>query len=171
MGMGYQIPAPEAARDWNSGSCDVMAVALHRMYGLPIMAEFEWGGEDDRVELGYLQHAWVRLPDGRALDAAGPRAMFEPTQGGDTDDEWVKGYRIVEIPDDDPHLIDTREEVDYVRSIRNMRAPLWIMENLGPILAEMGLHPIRYLDELDRGNLPEMLDEDGITYDMDSPGP
>ena len=140
MGMGTPDEPIDSAREWNEGACDIMAVALHRIYGLPMMAEFEWGLDDDgKEQLGYLTHAWVRLPDGRALDAEGPREMFNPTKGGDLNDEWVKGYRIVEIADDDPHLLDTREEDDYRESIRVSGATSWLMANLHPELTALGL--------------------------------
>lgn len=143
MGMGTTDIPPRTAKEWNSGSCDIMAVALHRMYGLPLMAEFEWGIDEQTGEdaLGYLCHAWVRLPDGQALDAGGPRPMFEQVEGGDPDDPWVKGYRILELRDDDPHLLDIREEDDYVESIEVTDANGWIRKHLAPILAELGIHP------------------------------
>jgi hypothetical protein len=148
MGMGTTEAPPATAREWNGGSCDVLAVALHRMYGLPMMAEFEWGMQGRRSVKGYLMHAWVRLPDGRALDAAGPREMFTPTEGGDPEDPWVKGYRIDELSDRNPHLLDVREETDYVESILQMRAVEWIWENLGPTLSGLGLEPVRFRDLL-----------------------
>lgn len=144
MGIGYCMPPPASAKEWNSGCCDVMAVALHRMYGLPMMAEFEYGKEGRRTVLGFLVHAWVKLPDGRALDAAGPRPMFESIEGGDDRDPWVEGYRIVHISDRDRHLLDIREETNYVDAIRDMRVPQWIWENLGPSLSGLGLEPLRY---------------------------
>ena len=155
MGMGRTSEPPSSAREWNSGSCDVMAVALHRMYGLPLMAEFELGSTGGKEALGYLMHAWVRLPDGRALDAAGPKPMFTPTRGGDPDDDWVVGYRIVEMADGDPHLLDIREEEDYVESIRTMRAPRWIWENLGPQLSALGIEPRGYRSELGLPPVPD----------------
>jgi len=90
MGIGTADHPPKTAAEWNHGSCDIMAVALHRMYGLPMMEEFEWGYESDTKVLNYLVHAWVRLPDGRALDAAGPTPMFGPIDGGDPNDPWVE---------------------------------------------------------------------------------
>lgn len=146
MGMGTAEGPVQTAKEWNSGSCDIMAVALHRMYGLPLMAEFEWGYQKGEEVLGYLTHAWVRLPDGWALDAAGPQPMFKPLEGGDPNDPWVQGYRIVEIPDDNPHLLDIREEVDYVESIRVMRAYEWIETHLGPTLHDLGLTPKPLVD-------------------------
>jgi hypothetical protein len=143
MGMGATDHPPATAEDWNGGSCDIMAVALHRIYGLPLMAEFEYGLDGEGREVpGYLVHAWVRLPDGRALDAAGPRPMFVAREGADPDDAWVIGYRVAEIRDDDPHLLETREETDYVGDIRDMRAAEWIEENLEPDLRRLGLSPI-----------------------------
>lgn len=144
MGIGTTWSPPQTAEEWNGGSCDVMAVALRRMYGLPMMAEFEWGYDGRKKALNYLCHAWVRLPDGRALDAAGPRPMFTPTQGRDPNDPWVQGYKIVELTDRNPHLLWIREEDNYVDAIRDMEAPQWIWSNLGPCLAELGLEPLRY---------------------------
>lgn len=138
MGIGTPWGPNRTAKEWNSGSCDIMAVALHRRYGFPLMAEFEWGVTDGVETLGFLVHAWVRLPDGRALDAAGPQDMFVPIPDGDPDDDWVQGYRIVEIRDDDPHLLDIREEDDYVRSIDVSGANEWIEEHIAPVLAELG---------------------------------
>lgn len=143
MGMGTLPGGHEAARDWNRGSCDVMAVALHRMYGLPLVAEFERGTEDGREALGYLVHAWVRLPDGRALDAEGPSPPPEEVDHPyDENDPWVLGTRIVEITDDDPHLLDVREEVDYREAIKVMRTDEWIERNLAPTLAALDVHPV-----------------------------
>ena len=132
----------ETAREWNSGACDVMAIALHRLYGLPLVAEFERGIERGEEALGYLIHAWVRLPDGRALDAEGPREPFVEIDEPDPDDAWVLGTRILEITDDDPHLLDVREEDDYVESITVMSAYDWIEEHLGPTLHALGLEPV-----------------------------
>jgi hypothetical protein len=151
MGMGSCEP-PLTAAQWNSGSCDVMAVALHRLYGLPLMAEFEYGTEGGERVPGYLVHAFVHLPDGRALDAAGPREMFVPAQGSDPDDPWVEGYGIVGIADDDPHLLDVREEDDYVESIRRTQAFEWIEAHLAPTLAGLGLLPVRTAE--DEGQAP-----------------
>lgn len=144
MGIGTLGYQPQTAKEWNSGSCDIMAVALRRMYGLPMMAEFEWGYDGRKKVLGYLMHAWVRLPDGRALDAAGPQPMFEPSEGKDPNDSWVEGYKIIELTDRNSHLLDTREEDNYVESIKTMKTPQWIWQNLGPILEELGLQPLRY---------------------------
>lgn len=143
MSIGNAFEPVRTAAEWNSGSCDIMAVALHRMYGLPMMAEFEWGYENGKEVLGYLVHAWVRLPDGRMLDAAGPREMIEPTEGGDPNDSWVMGYRIAELSDDDPHLLDIREETDYVQAIVDMQAYAWIAENLAPVFSGMGIEPVK----------------------------
>lgn len=143
MGIGSTHYPPVSADEWNSGSCDVMAVALHRAYGLPIMAEFETGTENGETVLGYLVHAWVRLPDGRAFDAAGPKPMFEPVTAADPNDPWVTGYAILDIRDDDPHLLDVREETDYRESISAMMATEWAREHLSPILADLGIEEIR----------------------------
>lgn len=144
MGIGTTDRPPQTAAEWNHGSCDVMAVALKRMYGLPMMAEFEWGYEGRKKVLNYLVHAWVRLPDGRALDASGPQPMFEPIEGGDPNDPWVEGYKIIELTDRNSHLLWIREEDNYVDSIREMEAPQWIWRNLSPMLSELGLEPLRY---------------------------
>jgi hypothetical protein len=172
MSIGTTWPPPQSASEWNSGSCDIMAVALHRMYGLPMMAEFEWGHEDGREVLNYLMHAWVRLPDGRALDAAGPRPMFEPTEGGDPDDPWVEGYRIVELADRDPHLLWIREEEHdaYEEAILEMEAPQWIWRHLGPTLEGLGLQPVGYRDILGLPPLEEAVPEDGAEPAVIAPG-
>jgi hypothetical protein len=142
MGMGTPDGPNQTVDDWNSGSCDVMAVALHRMYGFPVMARFEWGFDGGREALGYLCHAWVRLPDGRDLDAGGPRRPFGPSRmTSGPNDPWVRGYRIVEIRDDDPHLLASRDEDDYVESIRVSGANSWIRKHLGQELASLGLLP------------------------------
>ena len=123
---------PQTAAEWNSGSCDVMAAALHRIYGLPMMAEFEWGFVDGKETLGYLIHAWVRLPDGRALDAAGPREMFTPTPGADPLDPWVQGFRIV----------DLGGGTDHLGGAPDAGAEAWIAEHLAPVLEALDIHPV-----------------------------
>ena len=145
MGMGLRHRPPRTPEEWNSGSCDIMAVALHRLYGLPMMAEFDAGPDEDGGEaLGYLRHAWVMLPDGRGLDAAGPMPMPESRDAREPDDDWLTGYRVVEIEEDDPHLLDTRETSasDYDHDIAEMRAEQWIGANLSPILSGLGIRPV-----------------------------
>jgi hypothetical protein len=140
-------PIPVDPADWNY-NCDLIAVALHRTFGLPIMAEFEFGLDDDGNEvLGYLGHAWVTLPDGRALDADGIHLAPEVTPGADPGDEWVQGYRIVPIiPDGEnwAHLIDIRETnpaAPFVAELLSSQAESWVLHAFGAALAEIGILP------------------------------
>lgn len=69
------LTAPEAilGEQYTGGECWALAYALHDEYGLPIAAKVERfadGGE-------YIAHAWVQLPDGRALDINGPVEVDE----------------------------------------------------------------------------------------------
>lgn len=146
MGIGSADAPLVTADRWNEGACDIMAVALHRLYLLPLMAEFEYGvdAETDTECLGYLAHAWVALPDGRALDAGGIRPAFPARPNcPDPQDPWVLGYRIRSIAVDDPHFLEVRETdpEDLAADIRTMRAVDFIDANLADALAELGLHP------------------------------
>lgn len=145
MGIGGSDTPPSTASRWNNGACDVMAAALHRLYHLPLVAEFEVGVDVDTGAecLGYLAHAWVVLPDGRALDAAGIYPPGQPPAScTDPDDPWVTGFRVCHIAIDDPHFLDVRETSpeDLEDDIRRMRAVEFIDTHLASHLLDLGLH-------------------------------
>lgn len=98
MGIGTPSYPPQSADEWNNGSCDIMAVALHRMYGFALMAEFEWGYDNGMEALGFLSHAWTRLPDGRDLDAAGIQDQFTAIGMADEDDLWASPSALTGKP-------------------------------------------------------------------------
>jgi hypothetical protein len=131
---------PVTAEEWNAGRPDVMAVALHRLYGLPLMAEFGAGPDGEGREVpGRLSHAWVRLPDGRALDAAGPRPVSGPAADAGREGVPPGRRRTVELRDDDPCLPGVRATGGYGKAIAAMQAIPWIRANLGAVAAGLGL--------------------------------
>jgi hypothetical protein len=138
-------PPPTTAADWNF-NCDIIAVALHRAFGLPMAAEFEYGrNENGREILGYLAHAWAVLPDERMLDADGIATAPIPSAHKDPNDDWVLGYRIVSLSEKDPHFVDTREtdpDDPFTLEIEQSRAIEWVVRQFGPALAEIGILPV-----------------------------
>lgn len=121
------------------GYCDVIAIAISRQYGLPVMGAFE---RLDDGRLGVLCHAFCRLPDGRIVDSDGISDMILPEECSSGADPKVVGFSIVDTGEHDPHLLSL-ERYDYDHEIEQLKADDWIAENLAPALAELGIHPIR----------------------------
>lgn len=134
------------AADWNRGACDVVAVALSRLYGLPMAGLFEhipaWEGyaeTRDRRDTGYLIHAVCMLPDGRAIDAGGPRQPPVDDPGyRDTSDPAVCGSVARPMSEGSPFLTAERE-FDYGTDIDCMGAGEWVLRHLGPTLEALGV--------------------------------
>lgn len=124
---------PKSADDWNKGHSDIMAVALHRMYGLPLMALYEPEIRDQRF-LDRPTRVWVRLPDGRALDATGAHEMSSviPVSERSTD------CRIADLADE-ADLLRERDVGDYDELIAETGAIGWIRWNLTPQIGHLGL--------------------------------
>ncbi len=149
------------AADWNGGACDVVAVALSRMYGLPMAGLFERIREPgsfadirDRKDTGFLLHAFCILPDGRAIDAGGPReAMRDDPGHRDPDDPHVDGAVVRLVDERTAFLVDERQ-FDYASDVDCMGAGEWVLRHLGPTLEGLGV-PLRTSgmglpDEVDR---------------------
>jgi hypothetical protein len=120
MGIGRREDTAVTAKDWNNGSCDIMAVALHRLTGFLLQAEFEQGMDNGQLQLGYLIHAWVCLPDGQALDASGMFSLpVSNPNFRDPHDDWVQGTTVITINENDPWLLESRETSteDYTSDI------------------------------------------------------
>lgn len=91
-----EVPSWKIEEQYAYGDCDILALALHRKYGLPIRAVVFIDEEDG--EEGY-SHVWVSY-QGKALDIWGVRSeaeieqawIIEDDQGGQiksVSEEWL----------------------------------------------------------------------------------
>jgi hypothetical protein len=134
--------------DWNSGSCDIIAIAISRLYGLTMYGEFESlvAGTEMYGKLvavseectSYLLHAFCRLPDGRAVDASGPFPMPQSESYSDDDDPDVCGSVVIEVDESDSRLTNVRE-FEYSVDVDAMGAPDWVRAHLGQMFSDLGI--------------------------------
>jgi hypothetical protein len=132
-------PAHDATRARWSGFCDVLAIAISRDYDLPVWGAFERLRDG---QLGFLCHAFCRLPDGRIVDCDGISAMISPEECSSGDDPDVVGFAIVPTGEHDPHLLSLARH-DYDLEIERTGAREFIAEQLAPLLEAAGI-PRRY---------------------------
>jgi len=141
--MGWMHEGEDAANytpeDWNTGLCDVMAAAISRRYGLPMMGAFERLKDGST---GFLAHAFCRLPDGRMIDAAGPAPMITEEECDSGDDPDVVGFAIIDTAEDDPTLVDVRDH-DIRECLEQLRPGEWLERNLDPVMEELGIMPLK----------------------------
>ncbi len=137
------------AAAWNGGACDVVAVAVSRMYGLPMAGAFEhvagWEAFEDersRKDTGFLIHCFNPLPDGRAVDASGiVDAIVDDPDHRDPNDRGVAGL-VVRPVTEESYILTVEREFDYATDVDCMGAGEWVLKHLGPTLEGIGI-PLR----------------------------
>jgi hypothetical protein len=109
---------PEAWRDvvpmdvmeeYSYGNCTRLAMALNRRFGWPIMVGYVGASPEDQ---SIIQHAWVKLPDGRELDVCGfdGHKDFEPFSSVKQINDW---HELMETTGaDETELVDADLVID-----------------------------------------------------------
>jgi hypothetical protein len=154
----YEIPSspagwvPEDCRDWiadewNSGGCDIIAIAISRLYGLSMAGEFERVITEDGDKVGFLLHAFCLLPDGRGIDASGiiPVPVDDPFYR-DAFDLNVKGLIVLHF-DERSSLLSNRD-FEYSTDIDAMGAGQWVAAHLGDLFTNLGIEPIKLSSDM-----------------------
>jgi len=102
--MKFQPASEEDIQTYSYGSCMWLALAAHARTGWPLEVCLD---EDQ-----FISHAWVRMPDGRTFDVAGP---------GGAEDFLLQDSKILSVTRDElvaltrgPNLPEAIREADRV---------------------------------------------------------
>lgn len=148
------------AGEWHASEddlSDILIVALSRLYGLQMAAEFELHADGST---GALLDLFCLLPDGNALSIFGPYPCPKDNPNHrDPDDPSVVGTCVVHTHEHDERLLQCVNST-YAVDVDDLGAVAWVEQHVGPQCRNLGLAPIEKpngaIEDSDQELIPAM---------------